>query len=182
MQRLETAERQLMMLMRFDASTDSPKSVSSMGSAGGTKKNRRDSINTAEKGGGDRDGDDAAMEALVCAKVSLAEKEFEIMELQGQLRAKDVHVAALSAHLDAVRSVAETRAVVLSTPASAAATAAAPRSPMRSIWQTPFITPPWSTTTTTPITNTTTTPKSGEKGDESNNKAVVHIMAHAGEY
>jgi len=83
---------------------------------------------------------EAVVLALVDAKVSLATKEFEIMELQGQLRAKEVYVEALSEHLAAVRAAAEDKALALTSPSSTADGRS-----MRSVWHTPSITPPWST-------------------------------------
>jgi len=83
---------------------------------------------------------EAVVLALVDAKVCLATKEFEIMELQGQLRAKEVYAEALSQHLAAVRAAAEDKALALASPASTTGGRS-----MRSVWHTPSITPPWST-------------------------------------
>ncbi len=172
LQRLETTEMQLMMAMRMDlqgSPSVSKTNSRNTESAGGvvdetsgkerveeeeissgethspaaatvattTKKKHKEVVATpAAAPYGDSE---AVVLALVDAKVSLATKEFEIMELQGQLRAKEAHVEALSQHLAAVRVAAEERAVALaSTP-----TTGGGRS-MRSVWHTPSITPPWS--------------------------------------
>lgn len=40
---------------------------------------------------------------LAETKVALAEKEFEVMEMQGKLKGRDAHIQALLLHLDAVK-------------------------------------------------------------------------------
>ncbi len=63
-----------------------------------------------EEGGGegaDGGGGGAALvRALVDAKVALAEREFECMELAGKLRAREAAAAALEAHLAAAQAAA----------------------------------------------------------------------------
>ena len=48
-------------------------------------------------------GMDVVIQQLALTKVSLAEKEFEVMEMSGQLKAKDAHIQALLVHLDAIK-------------------------------------------------------------------------------
>jgi len=48
-------------------------------------------------------GMDALIEQLAETKVALAEKEFEVMEMQGKLKGRDAHVQALLMHLEAVK-------------------------------------------------------------------------------
>jgi len=107
MQRLTTTERQMMAIMRLDA--DSPSSMSG-GMLGEAKGDTGDSA-----GGGT-----SMLHALVEAKLALAEKEFEVMELQGKCRAKEVHIEALTDHLSAIRASmeAERRTISASTPPS----------------------------------------------------------------
>jgi hypothetical protein len=185
LQRLETTEMQLMMAMRMDLqgspstsknSGDSAakveeketveqeeiSSVEEAAAAAGassstitttSKKKQKDvSVSTTPLQAVAPYGDsEAVVLALVDAKVSLATKEFEIMELQGQLRAKEVYCESLTEHLAAVRLQAEERAIALASPSTTGRS-------LRSVWHTPSITPPWSTSspknTTADITAT----------------------------
>eukprot|EP00890_Picochlorum_soloecismus_P000528 jgi/Picsp_1/1476/NSC_04954-R1_---NA--- len=76
LKRLETAEQQLMMVMKQDMSQDADWS-------------------------GQHDND--IIHLLAETKVSLAEKEFEIMALQGRLRAREVQVESLIKQLEELR-------------------------------------------------------------------------------
>ena len=144
LQRLEDTERQFMMAMRLEPeSPTSTGSVDSTGRAGvvvpsaskppPTTQAPASGMVTPNRPYADAD---AMVHALVEAKVSLAEKEFEIMELQGKLRARDAHVDALSVHLNAVRTSIEERSIILDTPGT-------DRRSMKSAFHTPSVTPPW---------------------------------------
>lgn len=142
LQRLEDTERQFMMAMRLE-----PESPTSNGSVDSTDRAGVVVASTTTKaapatqpvGGAVTPkpyaDTEAVIHALVEAKVSLAEKEFEIMELQGKLRAQESHVDALTDHLTAVRQSVEQRSFMLDTPGS--------RRSMRSVFHTPHVTPPW---------------------------------------
>jgi len=58
---------------------------------------------------------DTIVQALVDAKISVAQKEFEVMDLQGKVRARDAHIEALTDHLTAIRAAAETEKHALAT-------------------------------------------------------------------
>ena len=177
LQRLENTERQLMMAMQYfePSTTSSPDSptVSDATTTNNTKPNNDNEDagedgSSSEKGkerqGGETEkqkkgmpagmvyGDgEAVLHALVDAKVSLAEKEFEIMELQGQIRAKEAHIDALTQHLEAARLQAEARLAAASS--SSLITNTTPKglgSGLRSVWHTPSITPPWSSHNNSP--------------------------------
>lgn len=83
MRRLETTEQQLMAMMKQELATTIRDTDASMA------------------------GMDSVIHTLAETKVALAEKEFESMELQGKLRAREAHIEALTLHLDAIRSKAE---------------------------------------------------------------------------
>eukprot|EP00889_Picochlorum_renovo_P008039 jgi/Picre1/35069/NNA_002534.t1 len=89
MRRLETAEQQLMTMMKQDLSA----TLQQSGQVGVT-------ANT-----------EALIHTLAETKVALAEKEFEAMELQGKLRAREAHIEALTMHLDAIRQKAESDSI-----------------------------------------------------------------------
>ncbi|KAI8110782.1 hypothetical protein M9434_004356 [Picochlorum sp. BPE23] len=89
MRRLETAEQQLMTMMKQDLSA----TLQQSGQVGVT-------ANT-----------EALIHTLAETKVALAEKEFEAMELQGKLRAREAHIEALTMHLDAIREKAESDSI-----------------------------------------------------------------------
>lgn len=89
MRRLETAEQQLMTMMKQDLSA----TLQQSGQVGMT-------ANT-----------EALIHTLAETKVALAEKEFEAMELQGKLRAREAHIEALTMHLDAIRQKAESDSI-----------------------------------------------------------------------
>lgn len=142
LQRLEDTERQFMMAMRLEPeSPTSSGSVDSTGRAGVVVAPNTTKASPAPQPVGGAvtpkpyADTEAVIHALVEAKVSLAEKEFEIMELQGKLRAKDAHVDALTDHLTAVRQSVEQKSITLETPGS--------RRSMRSVFHTPHVTPPW---------------------------------------
>ena len=84
LRRLETTEQQLMTMMKQELAMTI-----------------RDSVD------GSMNGMDSVIHTLAETKVALAEKEFESMELQGKLRAREAHIEALTLHLDAIRSKAE---------------------------------------------------------------------------
>ena len=79
LKRLETAEQQLMMVMKPDMSQDSDSSDQQ---------------------------DNDIIHLLAETKVSLAEKEFEVMALQGKLRAREVQVESLMKQLEELRKPA----------------------------------------------------------------------------
>ncbi len=64
-------------------------------------------------------GGEALVRALVDAKVALAEREFECMELAGKLRAREAAAAALEAHLAAAQAAAADSARVRAPPPAA---------------------------------------------------------------
>ena len=79
LKRLETAEQQLMMVMKPDMSQDADSSDQQ---------------------------DNDIIHLLAETKVSLAEKEFEVMALQGKLRAREVQVESLMKQLEELRKPA----------------------------------------------------------------------------
>lgn len=79
LKRLETAEQQLMMVMKPDMSQDADSSDQQ---------------------------DNDIIHLLAETKVSLAEKEFEVMALQGKLRAREVQVESLMKQLEELRQPA----------------------------------------------------------------------------
>jgi hypothetical protein len=85
MRRLESAEQQLMLMMKQELSS--------------TIHQEGDTAALA--------GMDSLIQMLAETKVALAEKEFEAMELQGKLRAREAHIESLTVHLDAIREKAE---------------------------------------------------------------------------
>ena len=85
MRRLESAEQQLMLMMKQELSS--------------TIHQEGDTEALA--------GMDSLIQTLAETKVALAEKEFEAMELQGKLRAREAHIESLRVHLDAIREKAE---------------------------------------------------------------------------
>lgn len=89
MRRLETAEQQLMTMMKNDLSA----TLQQSGEAGMN-------ANT-----------EMLIHTLAETKVALAEKEFEAMELQGKLRAREAHIQSLTMHLDAIRQKAEMESI-----------------------------------------------------------------------
>lgn len=89
MRRLETAEQQLMTMMKQDLSATLQQSGQE-GIAANTE---------------------ALIHTLAETKVALAEKEFEAMDLQGKLRAREAHIEALTMHLDAIRQKAESDSI-----------------------------------------------------------------------
>lgn len=86
LRRLETAEQQLMTMMKQDLAMT-------------IQDTRTGQVSTANM--------DAVVHALAETKVALAEKEFESMELQGKLRAREAHIEALTLHLNAIHQKAE---------------------------------------------------------------------------
>jgi len=82
MKRLETAEQQLMTMMKQELAM---------------------TIQETDKSSATLLGIDALIEQLAETKVALAEKEFEVMEMQGKLKGRDAHVQALLMHLEAVK-------------------------------------------------------------------------------
>ncbi len=82
LRRLETAEQQLMTMMKQELAM---------------------TIQETDKSSAMLLGVDAVIQQLASTKVSLAEKEFDLMEMSGQLKAKDAHIQALLVHLDAVK-------------------------------------------------------------------------------
>ena len=82
MRRLETAEQQLMTMMKQELAM---------------------TIQETDKSSATLLGMDVVIQQLALTKVSLAEKEFEVMEMSGQLKAKDAHIQALLVHLDAIK-------------------------------------------------------------------------------
>lgn len=86
LRRLETTEQQLMNMMKQELAATLRDVDSTVASVSGM---------------------DAVIHTLAETKVALAEKEFESMELQGKLRAREAHIEALTMHLDAIRSKAE---------------------------------------------------------------------------
>jgi len=84
LRRLETTDQQLMTMMKQELAMTI-----------------RDNVE------GSMNGMDSVIHTLAETKVALAEKEFESMELQGKLRAREAHIEALTLHLDAIRSKAE---------------------------------------------------------------------------
>jgi len=94
LKRLEGTELQLMTMMRSDYNNEAKQST-----------NQDSQIqNDHDHAHGLASGltDDALLAALVEAKVALAEKEFEAMELVGKLRSKESYIEALSTRLAAV--------------------------------------------------------------------------------
>lgn len=79
LKRLQTAEQQLMMVMKPDMSQDADSSDQQ---------------------------DNDIIHLLAETKVSLAEKEFEVMALQGKLRAREVQVESLRKQLEELRKPA----------------------------------------------------------------------------
>jgi len=79
LKRLETAEQQLMMVMKQDMLQDADSSDQQ---------------------------DNDIIHLLAETKVSLAEKEFELMALQGKLRAREVQVECLTKQLEELRQSA----------------------------------------------------------------------------
>lgn len=86
LRRLETTEQQLMTMMKQELAM----AIRDTGDAEASTT-----------------GMDSVIHTLAETKVALAEKEFESMELQGKLRAREAHIEALTLHLDAIRSKAE---------------------------------------------------------------------------
>ena len=82
LRRLETAEQQLMTMMKQELAM---------------------TIQETDKSSATLLGVDAVIQQLASTKVSLAEKEFDLMEMSGQLKAKDAHIQALLVHLDAIK-------------------------------------------------------------------------------
>ena len=82
MKRLETTEQQLMTMMKQELAM---------------------TIQETDKSSATLLGMDALIEQLAETKVALAEKEFEVMEMQGKLKGRDAHVQALLMHLEAVK-------------------------------------------------------------------------------
>jgi hypothetical protein len=96
LQRLETAERQLMGLVRLDVDD------LGRGLADSTDDARGEDCSHASS----KSDPDGIVDALVDAKLRLAEQEFQIMELQGKLRARDAHIETLTEQLQATRGIA----------------------------------------------------------------------------
>ena len=82
LRRLETAEQQLMTMMKQELAM---------------------TIQETDKSSATLLGVDAVIQQLASTKVSLAEKEFDLMEMSGQLKAKDAHIQALLVHLNAIK-------------------------------------------------------------------------------
>lgn len=98
LQRLESTEQQLVTMMRLD--NDSPSSTAT------TARQEISNAPSVQQPSG-YGSQSEIVQALVEAKVALAQKEFEVMELCGQLRAREAHIQALSEHLAAVKLRAE---------------------------------------------------------------------------
>ena len=82
LRRLETAEQQLMTMMKQELAM---------------------TIQETDKSSATLLGMDTVIQQLASTKVALAEKEFEMMELNGKLKARDAHIQALLMHLDAIK-------------------------------------------------------------------------------
>lgn len=89
MKRLESTEQQLMAMMKQDFQMGADRN-----SAGGSPSEGAPDVHAS------------LIHALAETKVALAEKEFEAMELHGQLKAKEAHIEALTLHLAAIRESA----------------------------------------------------------------------------
>jgi hypothetical protein len=82
LKRLETAEQQLMTMMKQELAM---------------------TIQETDKSSATLLGMDAIIQQLADTKVALAEKEFEVMELNGKVKAQDAHIEGLVMHLEAVK-------------------------------------------------------------------------------
>ena len=120
---------------------------------------------------------ESVVHALVDAKVALAEREFEVMDLQGRVRAREAHIEALSEHLSAIRAAAVAERNALASPVSVSL-----RSSIRSMGfkaLTPqSATPPAPGAGGSPGGESDAIPAAVGKRPQS--PAAVHIFAHAG--
>lgn len=97
LQRLEATELQMMTMMRSDYNNEAKQSFSQ-------DSQRRNDDSHGEGLVSAGLADDTLVASLVEAKVALAEKEFETMELVGKLRSKEAYIEALATRLAAANA------------------------------------------------------------------------------
>lgn len=114
MKRLETTELQLMGINRgdTDATSEQTNHTDDTDSEPSTSKKKESERPCSDDCSASQDrsqceSESSVLAALVEAKLHLAEREFEVMALQGQLRARETHIEMLTDHLAAIRKQAE---------------------------------------------------------------------------
>lgn len=107
LKRLETTELQLMGINKSENEeiSDQTSSIDTSDDGSSADKNANTRLRISDPIC--QDESESMLAALVEAKLMLAEREFEVMELQGQVRARESHIEMLTEHLAAIREAAE---------------------------------------------------------------------------